>query len=232
MLALRKRSLQKELLDEINIPFDDIQRNLIELNIINTYLGGHKINVDGIKPFLQNQIDTLHIVEIGCGGGDNLAVIEKFLKAKRIQFKLSGIDLKKECVDYANQHYPSIEFICADYKDVLFQIKPDIIFNSLFCHHFTEEEIIHILRWMKKNARQGFFVNDLQRHPVAYYAIKFLTLLFSKSDLVKNDAPLSVARSLHKKEWTQLLKQAEINDCLIEWKWAFRFLIKCNIKEK
>ncbi|GBL34581.1 hypothetical protein EMGBS15_01760 [Filimonas sp.] len=226
MLSLKERSRQLELLDMKDIPFDDIRQNLIELNTINTLLGGHQITLDGVKPFLiPDFTEPIHIVEIGSGGGDNLRVIADFLKEKEIQYKLTGIDLKEECVAYARAQSPGIEFICSDYKDVVFNQKPDLIFNSLFCHHFTNEELIHVLQWMRNHAAKGFFINDLDRNLLAWYSIKILTGLFSKSYLVKNDAPLSVARSFKRKDWVSIFKAAGIDDYRIEWKWAFRYLV-------
>ena len=95
--------------------------------------------------------------------------------------------------------------------------------------HFKEDELVDMLQWMKENAAKGFFINDLQRHPLAYHSIKWITKLFSKSYLVKNDAPLSVARGFTKKEWKQLLEWACIDDYSLQWKWAFRYLVTyCN----
>ena len=85
-----------------------------------------------------------------------------------------------------------------------------------------------MLPWMKKNAILGFFINDLHRHTLAYYSIKWLSSLFSKSYLVKNDAPLSVARGFTKNEWEQIFKSSGIANFAINWKWAFRHLIICK----
>ena len=81
---------------------------------------------------------------------------------------------------------------------------------------------------MKQNAAIGFFINDLHRHPLAWYSIKGLTSLFSKSYLVKNDAPLSVARGFKKNEWKEILKAAGISNYFLTWKWAFRYLVICR----
>jgi hypothetical protein len=105
---------------------------------------------------------------------------------------------------------------------------PDIIFSSLFCHHFSNAELVQMIQWMNRNSRQGFFINDLQRNPLAYYSIKWLTKLFSASYLVKNDAPVSVARGFIKKDWQQLLVQAGITNYSLRWQWAFRYLIVCK----
>jgi len=42
-MNFRTRSNQPELLDGNDIPFEDIRRNMRELDIINSWLGGHAI---------------------------------------------------------------------------------------------------------------------------------------------------------------------------------------------
>ena len=106
-----------------------------------------------------------------------------------------------------------------------FSEKPDIIFSSLFCHHFTDDELTLQLQWLKTNCQIGFFINDLHRNKLAYYAIQVLTRLFSKSYLVKNDAPLSVARGFLKTEWNSICERAGLEQYTVNWKWAFRHLI-------
>lgn len=229
MLSLKQRSYQKELLDDAQIPFEDIKRNMQELAVINQKLGGHAITIKGVQNFLSNQNMNalMHIVEIGCGGGDNLRAIKKWADKKKLNLQLTGIDINKECIAYAEslQENKGIDFICSDYKTIEFKGNPHIIFSSLFCHHFTDEELVFMLDWMKQNSTLGFFVNDLHRHPFAYYSIKLLTHFFSKSYLVKNDAPLSVKRGFKKEDWSKLFRQAEIYDFSCRWKWAFRWLV-------
>ncbi|TKK70295.1 methyltransferase domain-containing protein [Ilyomonas limi] len=226
-MNLKHRSYQKELLDSDAIPFADIEQNMRELDVINALLGGHRITVKGFN-LLRNGQQQLHVCEIGCGGGDNLQAIYKWCKKLNIQVAFTGIDIKEECIAYAkkNKTLPlCTEWICSDYRHVTFDAKPDIIFSSLFCHHFTNEELVQQLQWMQHQSAIGFFINDLQRHPLAYYSIKWLTQLFSKSYLVKNDAPLSVARGFIKKEWKKVFVQAHVPSYQIQWQWAFRYLI-------
>ena len=170
----------------------------------------------------------LEICEIGCGGGDNLFAIYKYCLKKNIPATFIGIDINPECIAFAKQQYTQLPclWICSDYALVNFEYdQPDIIFSSLFCHHFTNEELVAMLKWQQQNSRKGFFINDLHRHWLAYYLIKYITKFFSKSYLVKNDACLSVARSFRKEDWQLLFQKAGINDYTINWRWAFRFLV-------
>jgi 2-polyprenyl-3-methyl-5-hydroxy-6-metoxy-1,4-benzoquinol methylase len=227
MTDFSQRSYEIELLDQNNIPFEDIQQNMKELDFINTYLGGHAITIQGFKR-LSGGKKKVSICEIGCGGGDNLNAIYSWSKKNNVLINFTGIDINPDCITYAQKAtaIPNIRFISSDYRKVTFGNNfPDIIFTSLFCHHFTDEELIKILKWMKANCTLGFFINDLHRHPVAYHLIKHLTRLFSKSYMVKNDAPLSVLRGFKKHEWKRILQQAGIKNYTIKWKWAFRYLI-------
>ncbi len=267
-MNFKTRSYQAELLDNEEIPTEDLYQNLRELDFINRWLGGHSVVLDGIKYFINSKqsiyteyninskyinvsnitentdnkeisINTdiskqIGIFEIGSGGGDNLRAIGKHLVKQKVLHSLGGVDLKEDCVKFAekyNENSVKINYQIADYQLATFPNgKPDIIFNSLFCHHFDDEALVKMLRWMHQNSKVGFVIADLHRHPLAYYSIKWLTKFFSKSYLVKNDAPLSVLRGFSRKEWEILLEKAGIEDYKIKWKWAFRWLILVSIK--
>jgi len=227
MINLRQRSYQKELMDGNDIPFEAMAQTLKELNIVNTRLGGHAITINGVRQLIKDK-EKVSICEIGCGGGDNLFAIYKYCLQKNIPATFIGIDINPECIAFAKQQYSQLpcQWICSDYALVNFENdQPDIIFSSLFCHHFTNEELVYMLKWQQQSSRKGFFINDLHRHWVAYYLIKYITKFFSKSYLVKNDACLSVARSFTKEDWNQLFQQAGIKEYTINWRWAFRFLV-------
>jgi SAM-dependent methyltransferase len=226
-----KRSYQQELLDRDDIPFADIKKNMQELDFINTHLGGHKITLSGFRSLLNQKPElkkkTISILEIGCGGGDNLRVIKRFCEKKKLGAELTGVDINPNCIEFARSRKENIgiRFIASDYKLVKLENKPDIIFSSLFCHHFNDEQMTEIISWMKNNSAIGFFINDLHRHYLAYYSIKWLTKFFSKSYLVKNDAPLSVMRGFTRDELKNFFDQQSFNPTQLKWKWAFRWLI-------
>jgi 2-polyprenyl-3-methyl-5-hydroxy-6-metoxy-1,4-benzoquinol methylase len=222
-MSFQQRSYEKELLDGSGIPFEEIRLNMQELNTINHLLGGHSITLKGIRKLVQGN-KTLTVCEIGCGGGDNLAVIYKWAVREGIDIKCIGIDINSECTKFARLQFPNGEFITGDYRQIRLKEIPDIIFSSLFCHHFTNEELIDQLAWMNSNSGIGFFINDLHRHWFAYYSIRLLTAIFSRSRLVKNDAPLSVKRGFTRLEWLHLFKQSGITEADIRWNWAFRWL--------
>lgn len=218
-----QRSQKKELLDEDNIPSKDLFQNLKELDFINHWLGGYNISFAALKKVIKP--DQKYIVaDIGCGGGDTLMRISNWNKNRSYQLDLYGIDLKPVCIEYANLNSrdDKIQFICDDYRNIFQHLKKvDIIHACLFCHHLSENELIDLVRFALEN-QSVLVINDLERNPLAYYSIKYLTRLFSKSYLVKNDAPLSVLRGFKKKEWLSILKKSGAIKYSVRNKWAFR----------
>src|SRR5262249_33768293 len=94
LIDFLKRSYEKELLDRDDIPFKDIRRNMEELDFINTYLGGHAITITGFKTLLRHsKKGIVSICEIGCGGGDNLRILNKYCQKKNISGQFIGIDI-------------------------------------------------------------------------------------------------------------------------------------------
>jgi SAM-dependent methyltransferase len=226
-ISFAKRSYEKEFLDRDDIPFADIERNMRELDFINTWLGGHGISVKGLKKLLGGR-HRIRICEIGCGGGDNLRVLCRYCRRRGVDVEVIGIDSNEHCITVAREKWRdgNADWMHLDYRQVIFdRRKPDIIFSSLFCHHFTDEELVTMIGWMEKNAVAGWYINDLQRHPAAYYSIRWLTRCWSRSYLVKNDAPLSVLRGFTRSEWKTILQKAGVGAYTLQWKWAFRWLL-------
>lgn len=224
----KERSSKLELLDETDIAVEALHRNLYELEIINKILGGHKVSLAGLKHMWPQHIETPVIADLGCGGGDTLKAFALWARKNNKKAKFIGIDLKEDCISYATQNckdFPEITFICQDFRDVIAQNTHfDLVHTSLFNHHLSTQENIYFLDFCNKNKLQ-VIINDLERHPLAYYSIKLLTQFLSKSYLVKNDAPLSVLRGFKKKEWEYLLNESKSKNFSVRNYFPFRHLV-------
>jgi 2-polyprenyl-3-methyl-5-hydroxy-6-metoxy-1,4-benzoquinol methylase len=220
----KSRSNKKELLDADVIPEQDLILNLRELHTINARLGGYAVTLSALNKVIQSG-RTMTLVDIGCGGGDTLKEIERWSLKNNFSLQLNGVDLKEVCISYSKINVgtaSAIHFICDDYRNVLKHLnKIDILHASLFCHHLSNAEIVQLINFAVQN-KIILVINDLERNPIAYYAIKFLTTAFSKSYLVKNDAPLSVLRGFKKSEWKDLLDRSTAKRFSVSNRWAFR----------
>ena len=217
MKSLKKRSEELEIMDDLDCHGEVVDQTLRELEVINRLLGGDNVTIDGIGR-LAKENRTYTIADLGCGGGDLAMKIERHNK----KLKVVGIDANPHIIHFAKQQYPSIEFETLDVFSSEFKKREyDIITATLFVHHFSDEQLVELFRSF--NARVGVVINDIHRHSLSYYSIKILTKLFSKSAMVKFDAPLSVRRAFKKKELIAILDKAGIKSYSLRWKWAFRW---------
>ncbi len=227
MRDFNHRSTAIEIMDDFELPNTQIDPVLRELQTINKLLGGFSVFYNAFKKIKLQNGDT--ISDWGCGGGDSLQVLAKYFKNQNLTLNFIGIDATPAAVQFAKQthkNFKNINFILADVLKADF--KPaqfDVVISSLFTHHFDNESWVLLLQKMVYASKKAVVVNDLHRHWFAYYSIGWLTQLFSKSLMVKNDSKLSVLRSFKRKELINLLHEAGIYTFTIKWMWAFRWQI-------
>jgi len=223
---LEHRSDEIEIMDDLSISGEVINQTLRELNTINKLLGGNQISVSAFKRFLKAE-KRVKLADLGCGGGDIMVEMAKWSKKRGIEASFVGIDANPHIVDYATENtsdfpeitYQPINIFSDEFKAQSF----DIIHCCLFVHHFTSSELAKLFRQFRDQTRLGVIINDLHRHPLAFWSISLLTSLFSRSSMVRNDAAVSVARGFKRKELTEILAEAGIEKYSLRWKWAFRW---------
>lgn len=233
MNRFSKRSYEQELMD---LPIDNKQElflNLKELTNINKLTGGPWVTFRFLKHLLRNETREIHIADIGFGAGDMLQYILDHRNELNCPVKLTAIDIMPEAFEFATSNYPALKdevtFICSDYKTWFDQgNKTDVVIAGLFCHHLNDAQMSEFLKCIKSGTTIGCIINDLHRSPVAYYGIKLLNKLFSKSRFTKNDAPLSVLRGFKRKELETFMAANGITHYKINWRWAFRYLVSIS----
>lgn len=206
-------------MDDFSIQDERIDIALKELIIINKYLGGISTTKSALGYFIQSKKDELKILDIGSGSSDNLLAV----KNKYPHLHILSIDKNLRALSKTKNQTKKIN---SDAFNLPFKNNScDLIHSALFLHHFTEEQIQILLKEFLRIARKGIIINDLQRSYFALLGIKILTVLFSRSEMVKNDGPLSVKRGFTKTELIKLFEDAGVQNFFIKWKWAFRWMV-------
>lgn len=230
-MNLRRRATEPERMDDLHCHGEVVHQTLRELDIINRRLGGNAVTLDGLATLLRNYPASREVVifDMGCGSGTLLKQMAQWGRRHKRNLRLVGCDANPHIAAYAKQHtrdYPEIEILTANIFDAATFDRPaDVITATLVLHHFSDDELVYLLRLFAQRARVGVVINDLHRHALAYYAIRAITRLFSRSAMVQFDAPLSVARAFRKSEWRHLLAQAAVTRYRIRWRWAFRWQV-------
>ena len=222
------RSLEMEIMDDFTIEGALFRDTLDKLEIINRFLGGNSVTINGLKNLLKNQSKnkTITIVDLGCGNGDILRDVAKFGRKNNYSFNLIGIDANLAAIEYAKElskeyselSFKTIDILSEDFKKQSY----DVVLCTLFLHHFKNEEIISFLKTTTDKATIGVVVNDLHRHKLAYYLFKLIGF-FIKNKMVRQDGLTSVLRAFKRKDLENIAKEMKVHFS-IQWKWAFRYL--------
>ena len=222
------RSSEMEIMDDFTMEGALFRDTLDKLEIINRFLGGNSVTINGLKNLLKNQSKnkTITIVDLGCGNGDILRDVAKFGRKNNYSFNLIGIDANLAAIEYAKElskeyselSFKTIDILSEDFKKQSY----DVVLCTLFLHHFKNKELISFLKTTTNKATIGVVVNDLHRHKLAYYLFKLIGF-FIKNKMVRQDGLTSVLRAFKRKDLENIAKEMKVHFS-IQWKWAFRYL--------
>jgi ubiquinone/menaquinone biosynthesis C-methylase UbiE len=180
--------------DRPDAEFDEAYR---ELEIINRRLGG----IGAIERFLPDGANLL-MLDVAAGGCD----VSEALLEKR-PARIVTLDINPKGFRFVRRSWPVVgDAMALPFPDNVF----DVVMASLFFHHLSDDQCVHALANMWRVSRKLLLVNDLHRHPVAYFSIRALAGAFSKSNMVRHDGPLSVLRAFKPRELLEVAKHAGI----------------------
>ena len=225
----KQRSNQAETMDDLALEGDLLRDTLYQLARINYWLGGYRPTIGAIKKMIQKQPENqlITIVDVGCGGGDMLREIAGFGRKYHRNFKLIGIDANSFIINYAREKtvkYPEIEYISQNiFSDEFAKLEYDIAMFNLVLHHFSDDEIIRLLKLIVAQAKMGVIVNDLHRSALAYFLFQIVCLGIS-NPMARDDGLISILKGFKKEELIDFSEKLKLQKYVVQWKWAFRYL--------
>ncbi|MGM0556424.1 MAG: methyltransferase domain-containing protein [Myxococcota bacterium] len=225
---LSKRSFELELMDDPNIEGRELEETVEHVERVNRLTFGGKTSIRGFESLVSPTTRKLSVLDVGAGNGGIAMTIADWAEQRSIDANIDGIDLNDTIVDYANRKargHGSVQFEVRNLFDVPDDASYDVVHASLMLHHLDDEAAVEALAKMRRIARLGVIITDLHRHPLAWAAIKSTIRLISGNRLVRNDAPLSVARAFTRDELDALARRAGFEHHSIAWEFAFRWLM-------
>jgi SAM-dependent methyltransferase len=218
-----------ELMDDPTVDYETFRACLVDLAKVNrmtlayrpTMAFLNRLHEAGLWP----QDRPAVILDVGSGYGDMLRRIKTWAKARRLDVRLQGLDRNPWAARAAERAPGSegIQWLSEDLFD--HSSGADIIISSLFTHHLDDDSLARFLRWQEANARIGWFVNDLLRHPFSYYGFALLSRVMMWHPFVRHDGPVSISRAFRPEDWTVLLAKAGAHQARIEPWFPFRLCV-------
>lgn len=234
----KTRSTQAELMDDISLSEQLLRDALGDIRLVNRVLGGDSISLEALKPFLQTGREgPLHILDVGCGNGEFLRNLAGYCRKNQANVQLLGWDMNPRSLELGRQLSSGFGEIRFEQKDILqhpaLPEKDMVVICNLFLHHFTDLQVLDILKGWLGQGCQAIVINDLQRNPIAYYLFRFFGVIFMKSPIARHDGLVSIQRGFARRELEAFSSQLGPVQAEISWKWAFRYLwvLKPKCKE-
>jgi Methyltransferase domain len=189
--------------------YEDFRDCLRSLETVNRWLLGYRPTLAWLERLSHGLRETIHIVDVGSGGGDFLRQIAGWARRRGIAVQLTGIDLNPYAARAAAESTPrelGITWVTNDAMEYRPEKPMDIVVSSLLAHHLEDERIVALLRWMEATTQVGWFINDLERAEWSSRMFAWVRWHW----LVRHDGPVSFRRAFRKEDWVRLLAAAGI----------------------
>jgi ubiquinone/menaquinone biosynthesis C-methylase UbiE len=211
---MERRTDAAELLDG---PLDDqaaLVGNLRDLGRINRYLGGVELTATAIDALAAHRND-LTLLDVGTGAADIPMALMARARGRGRRLRAVGIDARPEVLAAAVRLRPGIatsdglELHVGDGRALRYPDRSyDIAHASLVLHHLDPTDAVTLLGEMRRVARLGVVVNDLERSRLALAGAWLIGHLLTRNRLTRHDAPLSVRRAYRATEMSAMLRSA------------------------
>lgn len=180
-----------------------------QFSTINRLISGwQRIYKKLIRPVLKDSSNAHSLLDIGCGGGDIINLIDRLAKKDGVKLQIIGIEPDERAIQFlSDQKWPeNISFKKSTSADLVQEgCLFDIVLSNHLMHHLKKPELSIICKDAEKLATQKIIFSDIERSDIGYMSFKVAaTPLFRKSFIVE-DGLTSIKRSFRKDELQQAL---------------------------
>ena len=173
--------------------------------------------------------NRLVVLDVGCGDGLMLRQLFRLAQKQGIELELHACDFSHRALEMARDAAEAeripLNTHLVDIIDDELDIQADIVICSLFLHHFSEPDVVGILRKLGAATRRLLLIEDLLRTQLGLLMCWIGVHALTRSRIVHVDGPLSVRAAFTKSEITSLVSDAGLSSAQIKKHWPERFLI-------
>lgn len=226
-MSLSVRAEAEELMDADDLSTDVYAAVVGDLAKVNTLTLAARPTLGFLRRATKG-LTRFRLLDVGFGDGDMLRRIARWSRRRGMEAELVGVDLNPRSAPAALAHTPpdmAVRYVTGDYLDLAGQ-GWDLVISSLVAHHMTPTQLVAFLRFMTREARIGWLVNDLHRHWFAHRGFRVLATIARWHPIVRHDGTLSIARSYRPAEWAPILAEAGVSDARVYRAFPFRLCVE------
>jgi ubiquinone/menaquinone biosynthesis C-methylase UbiE len=224
------------MMDDPDCDPEMLATTLHQIAQLNKLAGAHSIFRWRFLPILQAYSgEGVSILDVGTGIGDIPVRIVRWCRSRRLPVSIVATDLRRDIVDTASKYADRMldpqerTAISHEVADVFSLPYPDNQFDITIAnqvlHHFSDDEIPIILLELDRVSKHGVFIEDLQRHWIAYVAIKMMASLLRMTLMIKTDGPTSVRSGFKRSEIEGYFRTAGLPMPAVRWHPTFRWTV-------
>lgn len=211
-LFLKKRdSTITEWMEDPGCDLDKLHATYDQFGTVNRLLGGWpRIYREWIRPALKSAGKEASILDIGCGGGDILRMLDALTRADQLEVNFIGIEPDERPIHYlTKQRWPSnFSFINTDSSDLAHQNHTyTVVISNHLVHHLSSTELKRVCSDTEKLANKLVLFSDIERSDIGYAFFSTLSPLFFKGSFIAADGIISIRRSYRRDELQSLLPE-------------------------
>jgi ubiquinone/menaquinone biosynthesis C-methylase UbiE len=170
----KRRSYQLEDIDTGNYTAAEYEDCIGELQLVNRWMGDARtLKSTLFREVASARLKEFSVLDVGAGSGELLRVTATWARDTGRKLRAVGLELNERsaaAILEESRAFPEISSVRGDALSLPFADADfDYVICSLFTHHFREEQVVEILREMKRVARRRLIVIDLHRHPMAKF---------------------------------------------------------------
>ncbi|HUZ12419.1 MAG TPA: methyltransferase domain-containing protein [Caulobacteraceae bacterium] len=232
MRSFAQRSREPEWMEAPDVAETELEATLADLAKVNTLTLARPPTLAWLARATRQlpRGASFSLLDVGYGHGDMLRAICAWARRRGLEPALTGIDLSPwsaTAAEAATDPSWRIRYLVGDVFEHAPPAPIDFVVSSLVAHHMPDATLARFIGWMEANARRGWLVNDLHRHPVAYYGFMALSTATGMHPMVRHDGLVSVARAFTAQDWRRLLAEAKIapGAAAVQWRFPFRICI-------
>lgn len=215
---IRHRSLQREYMDDHELPQVDADEVFRFLAGINRWLGGTRATLQRFSEFRRGwqPRQRIRVLDVAAGGGDVAAALVSWGRRRDVEIQVTVFDVSPGALVSARRRLARaaldarVDLVRGDVRRMPFRDRAfDYVICALFAHHLTDDDLVETLRRFDALAAHGIVVNDLVRR----WRLYAWTWLFTRpfNPILRQDGLLSVKRALQPGELAALAHRAGLD---------------------